>query len=81
MLEEKLTAPAELSVLKKSRHATLVEVIIHEGRKRQVRKMFEAIGHPVLQLTRTAYGKLRLHKLPIGKYRILNNEDLGKIFL
>ena len=39
--------------------------------------MFEAIGHPVL----TAYGKLRLHKLPRGKYRILNSQDLEKIFL
>ena len=80
-LKEKLTAPAKLSVVKKSRHATLVEIIIHEGRKRQVRKMFEAIGHPVLHLKRTAYGKLRLHKLPPGKYRILNSQDLEKIFL
>jgi 23S rRNA pseudouridine2605 synthase len=81
VLEEKLTAPAKLAVLKKSRHATLVEIILHEGRKRQVRKMFEAIGHPVLRLSRTAYGKLRLHKLPPGKYRILNSQDLEKIFL
>ena len=68
LLEGKTTAPAKISVRKPSRHSTLVEITIHEGRKRQVRKMFEAIGHPVLHLKRIAYGKLFLHKLPVGKY-------------
>lgn len=81
LLEERLTAPAKLSVLKKNRHSTLVEITIHEGRKRQVRKMFEAVGNPVLQLKRIAYGKLKLHKLPTGKFRILSTKDLEKIFL
>ena len=45
-----------------------MEIIIHEGRKHQVKKMFAHIGHPVLELKRTAYGKLRLGKLAIGKY-------------
>lgn len=81
LLDEKLTAPAKLSVLKKNRHSTLVEITIHEGRKRQVRKMFETVGNPVLHLKRIAYGKLKLHKLPTGKFRILSSQDLEKIFL
>lgn len=81
ILEGKPTAPAKIAVRKTSRHSTLVEITIHEGRKRQVRKMFEAISHPVLHLKRIAYGKLFLHKLPIGKYRILGPRDIEKIFL
>lgn len=81
LLEGKMTAPARITLKKSVQHATVVEIIIHEGRKRQVRKMFEAIGHPVVHLKRTAYGKLFLHKLPIGKYRILEARDLDKIFL
>lgn len=80
-LEGKLTSPAKLKIL--SRHGTncLMRIIIHEGRKRQVKKMFSYIGHPVLQLKRTAYGRLQLGDLPIGRYRRLNSADLKKIFL
>ena len=81
VLEGKLTAPAKVFARKTTQHSTLIEIIIHEGRKRQVRKMFEAINHPVLHLKRIAYGKLFLHKLPIGKYRILGPRDIENIFL
>jgi len=57
-----------------------VEVVIHEGKKRQVRKMFQAVNHRVLHLKRTAYGNLRLGALPLGKYRVLGPNDLKKIF-
>jgi len=46
-----------------------------------VKKMFSHIGHPVVELKRTAYGKLRLGKLAIGKYRLLSSSDLNRIFL
>lgn len=81
VLEGKLTAPARIAVRKTAQRSTFIEIIIHEGRKRQVRKMFEAIGHPVLHLKRIAYGKLFLEKLPIGKFRILGPHDIEKIFL
>ncbi len=81
VLEGKSTAPAKISARKTTQHSTLIEIIIHEGRKRQVRKMFEAISHPVLHLKRIAYGKLFLHKLPTGKYRILGPRDIERIFL
>ncbi len=74
------TRPAAIRVLKRFKEQTLFEVIIHEGKKRQVRKMFEAINHRVLYLKRTAYGALKLGTLPSGKYRILGQDDLKKIF-
>lgn len=75
-----LTRPATLRVLQRHTRQTLVEIVIHEGKKRQVRKMFQAVGHRVLHLRRTAYGRLLLGGLPPGEYRILNQGDLKKIF-
>ncbi len=80
VLEGRKTWPAKLRVLKKNSAATTIEVVIHEGRKRQVRLMFAAIGHPVRELRRIAYGKLFLAELPVGKFRKLSAADLKKIF-
>lgn len=74
------TRPADIRVLDRRGQRTLVEVVIHEGKKRQVRKMFQAINHRVIHLKRTAYGQLRLGRLAPGKYRILSMDDLKKIF-
>lgn len=74
------TRPAAVKVLKRFKDQTLIEVIIHEGKKRQVRKMFQAVHHRVLHLKRTAYGQLDLGALPLGKYRVLTTDDLKKIF-
>ena len=79
-LEGRRTSPARLAVLQRRARTTLVRVIIHEGRKRQVRKMFEAIGHPVIDLKRTGYGGLQLGTLPRGGYRRLTPKDLKNIF-
>ncbi len=80
MLEGRKTWPAELRVLRRRKATTTIEVIIHEGRKRQVRKMFQAVGHPVLRLKRTAYGGLQLGSLEPGKFRFLDAGDLRLIF-
>ncbi len=80
MLEGKLTAPAILRLLKKKASSTLIEITLYEGRKRQVKKMFSHIGHPVLFLKRTAYGKLSIGNLPKGAWKRLNSADLEKIF-
>ena len=81
MLEGKMTSPAQLTRLAKRGGNTLMEIVIHEGRKHQVKKMFAHIGHPVFELKRTAYGKLRLGKLGIGKYKLLSSADINRIFL
>jgi len=79
-LEGRKTWPAQLKVVATKPTNTIIEIIIHEGRKRQVRKMFEAIGHKVIALKRIAYGDLKLGKLPPGAFRFLTQKDLSKVF-
>jgi 23S rRNA pseudouridine2605 synthase len=55
----------------------VIEVTIHEGRNRQVRRMCEAVGHPVLELQRIAFGPLRLGALQPGAYRRLRDGEVG----
>jgi 23S rRNA pseudouridine2605 synthase len=81
MLEGQRTWPAVIKTHARYQRSTGLQITIHEGRKRQIRKMFAAIGFPVLHLKRIAYGKLRLGSLPTGRYRMLDKNDLKKIFL
>ena len=72
------TAPARVKRLKTSRDeaSTQFEVVIHEGKKRQVRLMFKAVGHPVIRLKRTQIGNLRLGNLPQGQHRFLTESEI-----
>ena len=79
-LDGKKTWPAILEVMDSKHGQTKIKIIIHEGRKRQVRRMFAAIGHRVIHLKRLAYGNLHLGNLAVGKYRFLNKNDLDKLF-
>jgi len=81
LLEGKITAPARITILSRKGSNSLIRITIHEGRKRQVKKMFAYMGHHVLHLKRTAYGKLFLGNIPSGKYRQLDSRDLKKVFL
>ena len=81
VLDGTKTWPALLRVTKKEKDVTVIEIIIHEGKKRQVRKMFQAVGYPVIRLKRTAYGGLRLENLAAGRCRFLDKNDLKKLFL
>jgi 23S rRNA pseudouridine2605 synthase len=80
MLEGHKTWPAQLRILQRKKGTTTIEVVIHEGKKRQVRKMFQAIGYHVLRLKRTAYGSLKLGALARGKYRFLTENDIKNLF-
>jgi 23S rRNA pseudouridine2605 synthase len=58
----------------------LVEVVIHEGRKHIVRRMFEEVGHPVNRLIRTAIGPIRLGDLRPGRTRRLSSGEVAALF-
>jgi 23S rRNA pseudouridine2605 synthase len=79
-LDGRQTWPAQLTVQAKAEGSTTLHIVIHEGRKRQVRRMFMAVGHPVIHLKRLAYGKLQLGNLALGTYRLLNQNDLDRLF-
>jgi 23S rRNA pseudouridine2605 synthase len=74
-LEDGLTAPARVRRLR----SDTIELTIHEGRNRQVRRMCEAIGHPVLELRRIAFGPLRLDDLAPGAHRRLSEAEIGRL--
>ena len=80
MVEGRKTYPAQIKMVKDKGDSVIIEVVIHEGRKRQVRKMMTAIGHPVLALSRIAYGNLALGPLKSGSFRYLSKQDLQTIF-
>ncbi len=56
---------------------SMVQVVLHEGRNRIVRRLLEAVGHPVLRLSRTAIGPIRLGDLASGEVRELSSSELG----
>ncbi len=79
ILDGKKTAPARIAKLSGSSKKTLVKVEIHEGRKREVKRMFEAIGHRVLHLQRIGFGGMRLGKLQTGRWRFLTQREVKSL--
>jgi 23S rRNA pseudouridine2605 synthase len=80
-LEDGKTAPAKVKMLSadKKKQTAIVEIIIHEGRNRQVRRMFEAIGHEVMKLKRERYGFLTLNGLKPGEARELSPHEVKQL--
>lgn len=77
-LEDGLTAPARVRIVTPGPPAE-VEIVIREGRKRQVRRMLDAIGHPVIALHRSSFGPLLLRDLEPGRYRPLSPEEVSAL--
>ncbi len=71
-LDDGPTAPARVRRVS----ADTIEITIHEGRKRQVKRMCDAVGHPVKRLQRVAFGPLQLGELPRGRWRRLGDEEV-----
>jgi len=78
-LEDRLTAPAKIYKARTTENNSWFEMTIHEGRKRQIRNMFEKIGHPVLKLKRTRINGIELGRLGPGEYRFLKPEEVSGI--
>jgi 23S rRNA pseudouridine2605 synthase len=83
LIDSRRTAPATVSVVHQGRGKragqTLVSITIREGRNRQVRKMCDAIGHPVDSLTRVRIGPIRDARLPAGRFRDLTPEEVRRL--
>ncbi|MDW8105864.1 MAG: pseudouridine synthase [Armatimonadota bacterium] len=78
VLEEGKTAPAQVRLLRVEGNQSLLEITIREGRKRQIRRMCQAVGHSVVRLMRIAIGDLRLPRnLKPGQWRELTPEELN----
>jgi len=75
-IEGQKTAPAVVTIVEAQPNNTWLDITIHEGRNRQIRKMCEAVGYPVMRLIRTKLGPWELGDLGSGKYRTLKPEDV-----
>ena len=78
-LEDGLTAPAEARILERMRAASRLELTLHEGRKHQVKRMCEAVGHPVRRLHRSGYAGLDLEGLAAGEWRRLTRAEIDSL--
>ncbi len=76
VIDDKPTYPAEVEILEIKDKVSVLKIIIHEGRNRQVKRMCEAVGHPVLRLRRTAVGKLTLGNLQPGEWKYLSPQEV-----
>ena len=77
-IEDYTTKPAKVKILKtdKEKNISRLEIIIHEGKNRQVRKMCEAIGKKVLALHRSKIGKIGVKDLKLGEWRYLTEKEI-----
>ncbi len=78
-LEEGQTKPATVKKMGIATENSWLEITISEGRKHQIRRMLEAVGHPVLKLKRVRFGPLALGGLPPGRYRYLTDQEANAL--
>ena len=79
-LEDGMTAPAIVNLLELGEDQSIVEITIHEGRNRQVRRMFSAIGYLIKKLRRVKFGGLNLEGLKLGAHRRLKRAEVEKLY-
>ena len=79
-LEDGLTAPATVANVRYSSGHTWLEITIHEGRNRQVRRMMEALGYSVSRLKRVSFAFLKLESLQTGEWRFLSGTEVRRLY-
>lgn len=81
-IEDYITKPAKVKIMKidEEKNISRVQITIHEGKNRQIRKMCEKIGYPVMALHRSKIGKLDVKDLKIGQWRYLKKEEIEQFF-
>ena len=81
VIDDRTTAPAEIRVVKREEGRVVLEIILYEGRNRQIRKMCEAVGLEVARLKRTAVGSVKLGMLKQGDWRDLTEDEVRKLMI
>ena len=81
IIEDRKTAPAEVRIVTKEEGRVVLEIILYEGRNRQIRKMCEEVGLEVARLKRTAIGSIKLGMLKQGAWRNLNDDEVRKLMI
>ena len=81
IIDDRKTAPAEVRVVTKEENRVVLEIILYEGRNRQIRKMCEQLGLEVARLKRTAIGSVKLGMLKQGDWRELTEDEVRKLML
>lgn len=76
-IDDYITSPAKVEILDAVSGVTIVKITIHEGKNRQVRKMFESVGSKVIHLQRVSIGKVELGNLPLGRWRHLTSHEIN----
>ena len=79
VLEDGRTAPAGARMLERSSRSSVLELTLHEGRKHQVKRMCEAVGHPVRRLHRPRYAGLDLDGVELGEWRELSRAEVASL--
>lgn len=80
-IDGRITAPSDAHVIEKQDNRVVMEIVLYEGRNRQIRKMCEAWGLEVARLKRTSMGSLKLGMLPPGKWRELKEDEVHKLMV
>lgn len=78
-LDGRTTAKAGVESRRRTENGTWLSIVLHEGRKRQIRRMCDLVGHPVMRLIRVRLGGLAVGDLPAGKWRALNHGELEEL--
>ena len=79
-LDDGLTAPAQVSIVKSQGNTTLIRLVIHEGKKHIVKRMCKAVGHPVTSLRRISMGNIQVDDLNPGQWRYLEDEEVTALY-
>ena len=79
VLDDGLAKPDRVDIIRREKDRTLLKIILHEGRKREVRRIFDSVGHPVEQLIRTRYGNISIEGLEPGRSRPLTHREVREL--
>ena len=80
-IDGRITAPADAHIIEKQDNRVVMEIVLYEGRNRQIRKMCESLGLEVARLKRTSMGSLKRGMLPPGKWRELKEDEVHKLMV